>query len=108
MSERITWVRCLSCGGPAVVGWIGDEPVEFDCPEGCAQLAGQLDGIHLAHGRAVSFLIAADLSLATWSRDLCLQSALLREQARIAVQQSRSSVIKSRALRAIRHDGAHP
>jgi hypothetical protein len=35
MSERITWEQCPSCGDTAAVGWIRDEPVEFDCVHNC-------------------------------------------------------------------------
>ena len=52
MSERITWEPCPVCGSSAAVGWAAtatseatpeatpearpqDDPVEFDCPNGC-------------------------------------------------------------------------
>ncbi len=35
MSERITWEPCPSCGRSAAVGWAGQHPVEFDCPNDC-------------------------------------------------------------------------
>ncbi len=35
MSERITWEQCPSCGDTAAVGWIRDEPVEYDCVRNC-------------------------------------------------------------------------
>jgi hypothetical protein len=44
MSERITWEACPVCGSTAAVGWgstpgeegrAQEDPVEFDCPNGC-------------------------------------------------------------------------
>ncbi len=35
MSDAITWKRCPKCGDIAAVGWIRDEPVEFDCVRNC-------------------------------------------------------------------------
>jgi hypothetical protein len=45
VSERISWLRCPACGGPAAVGWettawsdgepVEQVPVEFDCSAGC-------------------------------------------------------------------------
>lgn len=44
MCERITWEACPVCGATAAVGWRSGEapegrphedPVEFDCPNGC-------------------------------------------------------------------------
>ena len=35
VSERVTWETCPSCGRPAAVGWVGEQPVEFDCPGRC-------------------------------------------------------------------------
>jgi hypothetical protein len=35
MSERISWTTCPHCGGAAAVGWLQDDPIEFDCAAGC-------------------------------------------------------------------------
>lgn len=35
MSERITWTTCPHCGEAAAVGWLQEEPIEFDCKTGC-------------------------------------------------------------------------
>jgi hypothetical protein len=103
MSERITWVRCLSCGGPAAVGWIGDEPVEFDCPRGCPQLGGQLDGRAAAeHVPGAPAESTEHLDVLAWSRDLCERSGWLREQARFACVRSRVTVREIRASRQAR------
>ena len=55
MSERITWESCPVCGSKAAVGWASspkmeatpagrtqDDPVEFDCPNGCRLSARDL------------------------------------------------------------------
>ena len=73
MSERITWTRCPSCGGPAALGWLDDEPVEYDCPGGCPPL---LDG---SEGFADELL-----HVPASSRDLGEQAGWWREQARSA------------------------
>jgi hypothetical protein len=100
MSERVTWSICLFCGGPAAVGWTGDEPVEFDCPRGCPQIPGQLDGRHLGDHPAGEF--TAHLHLVAWSRHLCDQSTSLTEQARGMCARSAATVVESRAQREAR------
>ena len=54
MSERITWEPCPVCGSKAAVGWDSttkteatpeaqrQDPVEFDCPNGCRLSAREL------------------------------------------------------------------
>jgi hypothetical protein len=42
MSDRVTWEVCPGCGLTAAVGWIDDQPVEFDCTSGCRPTAVQL------------------------------------------------------------------
>ena len=46
MSERITWEQCPSCGDAAAVGWIRDEPVEFDCVRNCDLTQEQMVTLH--------------------------------------------------------------
>lgn len=36
MSELISWETCPQCGARAAVGWIRQDPVEFDCQAGCS------------------------------------------------------------------------
>lgn len=35
MSERVTWTTCPLCSEAAAVGWLQEEPIEFDCRTGC-------------------------------------------------------------------------
>ncbi|NYJ04463.1 hypothetical protein [Petropleomorpha daqingensis] len=91
MSERITWTRCPSCGGPAALGWVGDEPVEYDCPGGCPPLLAGPERFADEH-----------LDLLAWSRNLCQQSRWLREQARFACARSSATIRACRADRRVR------
>jgi hypothetical protein len=50
MSDRITWEVCPGCGRTAAVGWLDDQPVEFDCTAGCRLTAAQFRD--LAHRRS--------------------------------------------------------
>jgi hypothetical protein len=103
MTERITWVRCLSCDGPAVVGWMGDEPVEFDCPGSCPQLGGQLDRPAVEQawtGRPPS--PTEQEHVLAWSRDLREQSVRLQQEARSACARSIATVRECRAHRRAR------
>jgi hypothetical protein len=114
MTERITWVHCLSCDGPAAVGWIGDEPVEFDCPSGCAQLGGQLDRPAVVQDwTGTPRPMTGQQDVLAWSRDLGEHSAWLREQARSACARCTVTVREIRASRqarasAIRATPVHP
>ena len=42
VSDRVTWEVCPGCGRTAAVGWIDEQPVEFDCTAGCHVSADQL------------------------------------------------------------------
>jgi hypothetical protein len=51
MSDRITWGTCPSCGQLLAIGWVGDDPTEWDCVEGCELTASQVHAI--TDGRSV-------------------------------------------------------
>ena len=53
MSDRITWEDCPGCGRTAAVGWLNDQPLEFDCTAGCQLTAAQFRD--LARRRSPAF-----------------------------------------------------
>ncbi|MGY1604385.1 hypothetical protein [Geodermatophilus sp. SYSU D00815] len=96
MDEWITWATCLACGRLAAAGWVPDEPVEFDCPNGCAVSADRLGGLPWATGeRAGAGASERRRRLARWSDQLRRQStwlglraAWVRESAAVTVAAS--------------------
>jgi hypothetical protein len=56
MSDRITWEVCPGCGRTAAVGWLDDQPVEFDCTAGCRPTAAQFRDLAHRRGPALNWL----------------------------------------------------
>ena len=52
-SERVTWEDCPNCRRAAAVGWVGGQPVEFDCPGGCSLSTEQVVAFAARRGRPV-------------------------------------------------------
>jgi hypothetical protein len=56
MGDRVTWEVCPGCGRTAAVGWIDDEPVEFDCTAGCELTAAEYRRLAARRSPAVNWL----------------------------------------------------